>query len=115
MPPLRSAADLDRTADRGAGALRWRSALLRAALRVTPSRGHAVVTGFPDDEGNSVEVVRALARYVPVYWLVASAPDEVSWLVDDTEGAERIRIVAKSSPAAYTAYLSASWVFFTHG
>src|SRR4051812_46656618 len=95
--------------------LRWRSTLLRAALRVTPSRGHAVVTGFPDDEGNSVELVRALARYVPVHWLVAGSPEDVSWLVADAERPDRIHIVAKNSPAAFAAYLSASWVFFTHG
>ncbi len=115
--PVADSRPASRVADRVAAAdpHPWRSALLRAALRVTPSLGHAVVTGFPDDEGNSVEVVRALARHVPVYWLVAGTRDEVSWLVEDAEGADRIHVVAKSSPAAYAAYLTASWVFFTHG
>jgi hypothetical protein len=115
MPSPRSPATDQGSPVGRADAPRWRSRLLRAALRVTPSRGHAVVTGFPDDEGNSVEVVRALARHVPVYWLVAGTPEELSWLVADAEGGDRVHIVAKNSPAAYAAYLSASWVFFTHG
>ena len=30
--------------------------LLRLALSVLPARRHAVVAGFPDEEGNSVDV-----------------------------------------------------------
>jgi len=112
--PRQQASD-EAPAGRVRNRLRWRSALLRTALRVTPARGHAVVHGLPDDEGNSVEVVRALARYLPVYWLVAGTREEVSWLVADAEGAERIHIVSKNSAAGYAAYVSASWVFFTHG
>ncbi len=39
----------------------WR-ALCRLLLHLLPARQHAVVHGWPDDEGNAVEVVRALAR-----------------------------------------------------
>ena len=90
-------------------------ALLHVLLRITPALPHAVVSGFPDDEGNSVEVVRSLARHVPVFWRVSEPPDQLSWLVEDAEGADRIRIVPKTSLRAFAAYLSASWVFSTHG
>ncbi len=89
--------------------------LLRLALSVLPARRHAVVAGFPDEEGNSVETVRALARRLPVYWLINSSPASVEWLLSGTEGRERIRLVPKDSKRAFLAYATARYVFFTHG
>ncbi len=89
--------------------------LLRLLLRVTPSREHAVVSGSPDDEGNAVEMVRALARVMPVYWLTSDHPDGVLWLVPPDEAGHPVRRVRKDSTRAYLAYLTARYVFFTHG
>jgi len=89
--------------------------LLRLALSVLPARRHAVVAGFPDEEGNSVETVRALARRLPVYWLINSSPASVEWLLSGAEGRERIRLVPKDSKRAFLAYATARYVFFTHG
>jgi CDP-glycerol glycerophosphotransferase len=51
-------------------AWRW---LCWSLLRLVPARPHAVVHGWPDDEGNAVEVLRALRRRYggKVYWLLA--------------------------------------------
>ena len=93
--------------------------LLRASLslflRVTPALQHAVVAGFPDEEGNSVETARALSSRLPVYWLVSEAPEAVEWLVSDADGRFGIRPLRKDSVSAYLAYITARYVFFTHG
>jgi len=102
--------------------MRWRQgvavaklALLRALLKVTPAFNHAVVTGFPDDEGNSVEMVRSLSSRLPVYWLTSDDPGAVDWLLPQTEPQFPIRRLRKDSLPAYLAYLTARFVFFTHG
>lgn len=89
--------------------------LVRVLLRVTPALHHAVVTGFPDDEGNSVEVVRALARHLPVYWLTDDSSDSVAWLISDADQRFPVRCQRKDSMRAYLAYITARYVFFTHG
>jgi hypothetical protein len=89
--------------------------LLRLALSVLPSHRHAVVAGFPDEEGNSVETVRALARRLPVYWLINSPPDAVEWLLSETQSRDRIRLVPRDSLRAFLLYATARYVFFTHG
>ena len=91
---------------------------LRAArllLRWLPARPHAVVSGFPDDEGNSVEIVRTLSRRVPVYWLLSGPPEDVRWLLPPQDGGFPVRVLRKDSARAYLSYLTARWVFFTHG
>jgi len=90
-------------------------ALLRLLLWVTPALRHAVVAGFPDDEGNSVEVVRALSRRMPVYWLTGDHPDRVRWLVPEGDTRYEVRRMSKNTVRAYLAYVSARYVFFTHG
>ncbi|QNN54038.1 CDP-glycerol glycerophosphotransferase family protein [Nocardioides mesophilus] len=90
-------------------------AVLRTCLKYAPALNHAVVSGAPDDEGNSVEVVRALARHMRVYWLVSDDPAQLRWLIADAEKAETVRCLPKESRRAYWAYLTASLVFFTHG
>ena len=90
-------------------------AVATALLRVLPGLPHAVVAGYPDDEGNSVEVVRALSRRVPVFWLLSGSPAAVRWLVPAAGGGHPVHLLPKDSVRAYLAYLTARWVFFTHG
>ncbi len=92
----------------------WKG-LLQAGVNHMPAREHAVVTGSPDDEGNSVEVVRGLANRLPVYWLVGSDPQSLSWLLSGAAGADRVRFLHRSSSRAFWAYMTARYVFFTHG
>jgi len=82
--------------------------------RIPPGR-HAVVAGSPDEEGNSVEVVRALAGRVRVYWLVSDEPASLAWLISDADDAWRVTCVRKNSLRARWLYVTARYVFFTHG
>jgi len=88
--------------------------LMQAALR-TPAHRHAVVSGTPDDEGNCVEVVRRLAERLPVYWLTSGDPTDVAWITADLDSPHPVRVVRKDRLAGYAAYLTAKYVFFTHG
>ncbi len=99
---------------RGAGGAAGRG-LLRLLLRATPALHHAVVAGFPFDEGNSVETVRALARRMPVYWLVGDTRDPVDWLLHDADPQHPVRRLRKNSVHAFLAYITARYAFFTHG
>ena len=47
-----------------------------AAMRTLPSRRHVAVHGWPDSEGNSLEVLRALCRRYP---------GDVVWLLNDEQ------------------------------
>lgn len=89
--------------------------VVRILLRVMPALDHAVVTGFPDDEGNSVEVVRALAGHLPVFWLTEDSRDSVYWLISDADLRFPVRCLPKNSMRAYLSYTTARYVFFTHG
>lgn len=89
--------------------------LVRSLLRVMPALPHAVVAGSPDDEGNSVEVLRALGQHMRVFWLVSEPPESLWWLVQDAPGADAVRCLPRQSVRAYLAYLTARYVFFTHG
>lgn len=97
------------------GAAALQLGLLRVLLKVTPAIDHAVVAGFPDEEGNSVEMVRALARSLPVYWLTSEDSDSLDWLICDAEMPFPVRRLRKNSVRAYLAYITARYVFFTHG
>lgn len=94
---------------------RLKIALLRALIHVAPTGGHAVVAGAPDDEGNSVEIVRALAPHRKVYWLVNDDPQTLEWMVSDAVSPEDLHFVPKDSLRAFAAYVTARHVFFTHG
>ncbi|CAN5636028.1 CDP-glycerol glycerophosphotransferase family protein [soil metagenome] len=94
---------------------RFRLAVVQACVNRCPAREHAVVAGSPDDEGNSVEVVRRLARRMPVYWLVGDDPDSLTWLISDADGRARVRALRRTTFRAYLAYFTARYVFFTHG
>ena len=86
-----------------------------AALRIIPAGHRAVVAGTPDDEGNSVEVVRALSGRLPVTWLVSEQPDQLQWLLSGSGGDGRVRLVQKSSLRGFAAYTRARYIFYTHG
>ena len=88
------------------------SRLLEALQRVVPKRAHAVVYGYPTEEGNAVEVVRGLSRRYRgrVYWFVDG---DRAGQAEAMPG--NVRVVTKTSPAALARYVSAEIVFFTHG
>jgi len=90
-------------------------AILQACVSHIPPGTHAVVAGSPDDEGNSVEVVRALAGRLRVYWLVSDDPASLEWLISDADNAGRVTCVRKDTIRAHWLYTTARYVFFTHG
>jgi CDP-glycerol glycerophosphotransferase len=85
---------------------------------VLPPRRHAVVYGLPDDEGNAVEVVRALRRRYPgrIYWLLADVqyPGPAFAAVELAERSRITRVQKDSLHAALLA-LTAETTFFSHG
>lgn len=84
---------------------------------LAPTRSHVVVAGFPDTEGNAVEVVRRLATDgVETRWLTRSldAADAARTLALDTLPTH-VRVLPKASLAGFAAYLTARLTFFTHG
>ena len=74
--------------------------------------------GWPDREGNAVEVVRFLLthRRATVIWLVESlGPIEAAKVLGPGVDLDNLRIVRHSSLSGLTAYLTSKLVFFTHG
>ena len=104
---------------RGAVAARvaWRG-LCTLLLRLLPPQRHAVIHGWPDDEGNAVEVVRALRRRYRgrVYWLLNDVkyPGPAFAAAELADGARVIR-VQRDSRRALALALTAEATFFTHG
>jgi CDP-glycerol glycerophosphotransferase len=86
-------------------------------LRVLPARRHCVVHGWPDSEGNAVEMVRALRhRYRGrIYWLLEDAGYPGPAFAAAELGDPRIVRLAKSSPTALLAALTAELTVYTHG
>jgi CDP-glycerol glycerophosphotransferase len=89
----------------------------RMLLRLLPPRAHAVVHGWPDDEGNAVETLRALSRRYrgQIYWLLSDPaysgpPHAASELTSS-----RIVRVRKNSLISLPLTLTAEATFFTHG
>ncbi len=100
-----------------ASRLAWRG-LCALLLRLLPTRRHAVIHGWPDDEGNAVEVVRALRRRYrgPVYWLLTDVkyPGPAFAAAELVDGVRLIRVHRDSRRAVLLA-LTAEATFFTHG
>lgn len=87
-------------------------------LRVLPARRHAVVHGWPDNEGNAVEVVRGLRRRYRgrIYWLLAdTAYKGPAFAAADLADSTRIVRLSKNSLKAVWFSLTAEVTFFTHG
>ncbi|GGO71839.1 CDP-glycerol glycerophosphotransferase family protein [Nocardioides deserti] len=86
--------------------------VLHLVAAVWPTTRQVLVSGYPETEGNAVEVARALLeRYDGrVVWLREPAGPHA-----DLPGHPRLVTVAKASPAGLWAYLRSEAVFFTHG
>ncbi len=93
------------------------SLALGGTLRIMPVLRHCVVYGWPDTEGNSVEVLRHLIRYYPgrIFWFTSRPLSDLSWLIDDLPGHNRVVRIDKRTWLAVACYLTAEAVFFTHG
>lgn len=92
--------------------------VVRWAMALTPRSAHLVIHGYPVDEGNAVEMLRASARRYPgpVFWLVpdvhqGSAVLESSGV--DPDG--RIRLVEHRSFSGIRRFVTAEVSMFTHG
>ena len=93
-------------------------ALVRLGRRLTPARPHVVVSGFPDTEGNAVEVVRRLLKTsdVRVGWLTGGLDDtQAARALGGPAPAGRLRVLRKRSARGFASYLTARTTFFTHG
>jgi CDP-glycerol glycerophosphotransferase len=101
----------------GLARLAWRG-LCAALLRLLPARRHAVIHGWPDDEGNATEVVRALARRYRgrVYWLLTDVtyPGPAFAATELADSRRIVRLHPYSRRAVLLA-LTAEVTFFTHG
>jgi CDP-glycerol glycerophosphotransferase len=88
--------------------------LIWAGRTLAPARAHVVVYGWPQDEGNAVEVVRHLgSQGVPVRWLLDERPGGA---VEDVLGScPSVRGVKRLSLQGFLAFLTARVTFFTHG
>ncbi|MEP6696934.1 MAG: CDP-glycerol glycerophosphotransferase family protein [Pseudonocardiales bacterium] len=111
---------------RGAGSL-W-TALHRSVFGVVgrivdlllvavPPGRRATIAGWPDTEGNSIEVLRRLliADDRPVTWLVADISMAPFWALSDISAAKNLQLRRKRSIGGIFAYLRSDVVFFTHG
>lgn len=99
-------------------AQRWFRAMLGPLVHHLPVRRHAVVYGWPDDEGNAVETVRALGRRYPgtVYWLLADvAYRGPYYATQELADSARLVRVRKGSLRAHVLALTAETTFYTHG
>ncbi len=88
--------------------------LFHVLLTAYPVRRHVVISAFPRDEGNAVEVVRTLLERYRGRILWIDAPDSAR-LADLGLDDARITRLAKRSPRAVLAFLGAEAVFTTHG
>ncbi len=85
------------------------------AQRVTPTGRHVVVHGWPDSEGNALEVLRALSRRYP---------GQVVWLLNDRDYAPvpsvaadlgAVRRLGRETVRGWWVAMTAEATFFTHG
>jgi CDP-glycerol glycerophosphotransferase len=85
-------------------------------LRLLPSARWAVVHGWPDWEGNAVQVLHGLVRRYPgrIHWLLDSL-DPAQALAGEGLSPDRVLALPKTSLRALYALLRAEVVFYTHG
>ena len=99
-------------------ARRVQRVLVQWAMVVTPASPHLIVHGFPINEGNAVEMLRASARRYPgrVYWLVPDLEQGRAVLESsraDPDG--RVQLVEHRSFAGIRRFVTAEISLFTHG
>ncbi|MFD4422849.1 CDP-glycerol glycerophosphotransferase family protein [Agromyces sp. NPDC058484] len=99
-------------------ARRAQRVLVRWAMALTPRSAHLVISGFPVDEGNAVEMLRASAKRYPgpVYWLVPDVEQARAVLGSSrADPHEHIRLVAHRSFSGIRRFVTAEVSMFTHG
>ncbi len=87
-------------------------------LAVTPRGQHLVISGFPDSEGNAIEMLRAAAeRYQGTVYLLAVDPDKARTVlrVAGLGQVENVRVVPRRSVEALWRFATAEVSMFTHG
>lgn len=92
--------------------------VMRALLAITPKFTSVVVNGYPDNEGNALEMLRALACRYPgrIYWLVARPAQALQILRDaEIDPDQRVMVLAHRSAHAMWRFATAEVVMFTHG
>ena len=88
------------------------STLLQIANRILPKKKHITISGFPSNEGNVIEIARAIHELTPAkVHILVDNPNR--WNVD--EQFTRIRLIKKNSIRGVFSYLTSRLVFFTHG
>ncbi|MEO7634406.1 MAG: CDP-glycerol glycerophosphotransferase family protein [Sphingomicrobium sp.] len=83
-----------------------------------PPRRHAIVHGWPDDEGNAIETLRALRRRYRgrIYWLVSDANYAgPAFAVAELAADRKIIRVQRDTGRAVALALTAETTFYTHG
>ena len=79
-----------------------------------PRQVHSVITGWPSDEGNVVEVARELVRAdIPFVWL--DPPNSVRLASLGISPSSAVRFLPKRSIRGFMAFTTARCVFVTHG
>lgn len=99
-------------------ARRVQRALVRAVLAVAPKRRHLVVNGYPVDEGNAIEILRAAAGRYPgrIIWLVPEVGEARAVLAAaDADPDGRVELVRHRSFAGLWCFATAEVSMFTHG
>lgn len=101
------------------GALRWAERnTARLLLAVAPRGRHIVISGFPDAEGNAIEMLRATApRYRGTIYLLVVDPETARTVlrVAGLDQLENLRLVPRRSPEALLRFSTAEVTMFTHG
>ncbi|GAA1831300.1 CDP-glycerol glycerophosphotransferase family protein [Agromyces salentinus] len=92
--------------------------VVRAILAAAPKRQHLVVNGYPVDEGNAIEILRAAAQRYPgrIDWLVPEVDEARAVLAAsgaDPDG--RVEIVRHRSFGGLWRFATAEVSMFTHG
>lgn len=89
-------------------------AISEILLRVIPRKNHALLSGWPADEGNIVEIARELiVAGHPFVWLDPPSPNRLMSL--QIFPTSKVRFLPKRSLRGFAAFVSARCVFVTHG
>jgi CDP-glycerol glycerophosphotransferase len=92
--------------------------LVTLLLLLSPKRPHVVVFGYPESEGNAIEMVRALSRrYRGHIYLLAGNVGHAERVIEAAglAGQPNLSIVSHHSSAGLWRFATAEVVMFTHG